>query len=39
MRLDVAGVNLALDLVGQEDIDQVAGLGGLGGRDGLEAVA
>ena len=39
VRLDLAGVDVALDLVGQEDIDQVAGLGGLGGRHRLEAVA
>ena len=38
VRLDVAGVDVALNLVGQEDVDEVAGLGGLRGRDRLEAV-
>jgi ketol-acid reductoisomerase len=38
VRLDVLGVDVALNFVGQEDVDQVPLVGGLGGRDGCETV-
>ena len=39
VRLDFLFVEVALQLIGDEDVDDVGLLGGVGGADGLEAVA
>ena len=39
VRLDLARIDFGLDLIRQEDIHQVAGLGGFGGGNRLETVA
>jgi hypothetical protein len=39
VRFDFLGEEVALQFVGDEDVDHIGGLGGVGGADGLEAVA